>query len=251
MPYRVGLIVPSSNTTMETEIPAMLRRHDAAGEFTFHSSRMRMQQVTPEQLAAMDDQATRCASELADARCDVVAYACLVAIMSRGRGYHEQAEATLSAALAEYGGPAPVMSSAGALLRALHLMRARRVAIITPYLKPLTATVADYIASGGARVCQSVSLEVADNLAVGRLDPNDLIGVAGELELDGCDALVLSACVQMPSLPVVDAVEQKVGLPVVTAATATAHAILSALDLPPVVPEAGHLLSGRPLAMEV
>ena len=28
-PYRVGLIVPSSNVTMETEIPALLSRHPA------------------------------------------------------------------------------------------------------------------------------------------------------------------------------------------------------------------------------
>ena len=37
--YRVGMIVPSSNTTMETEIPAMLRaREEIRPErFTFHS----------------------------------------------------------------------------------------------------------------------------------------------------------------------------------------------------------------------
>ena len=42
--YRVGLIVPSSNTTMETEIPAMLRARESVlpERFTFHSSRMRM-----------------------------------------------------------------------------------------------------------------------------------------------------------------------------------------------------------------
>ena len=51
--YRVGLIVPSSNTTMETEIPAMLRARGSisAERFTCHSSRMRMMEVTPEQLA--------------------------------------------------------------------------------------------------------------------------------------------------------------------------------------------------------
>lgn len=248
MPYRVGLIVPSSNTTMETEVPAMLRRHEAAEEFTVHSSRTRMRHVTPEELTAMDDQATRCASELADARCDVVAYACLVAIMSRGPGYHERAESAVTTALANHGGPAPAISSAGALLRALRLLRARRIAIITPYLKPLTATVADYITTDGVDVSESVSLEVADNLAVGRLDPRNLIDVASGLDLAGCDALVLSACVQMPSLSVIADVEQKVALPVVTAATATAHGILSALRLPPVIPGAGELLSGRVLA---
>jgi maleate isomerase len=77
--FRVGQIVPSSNTTMETEIPAILRgREEVAPErFTFHSSRMRMTTVTREQLAAMDADSDRCAAELSDARVDVIGYACL------------------------------------------------------------------------------------------------------------------------------------------------------------------------------
>ena len=48
--YRIGQIVPSSNTTMETEIPAMLRARETVEpeRFTFHSSRMRMKKVTKE-----------------------------------------------------------------------------------------------------------------------------------------------------------------------------------------------------------
>ena len=40
--YRIGQIVPSSNTTMETEIPAMLRAREQVlpERFSFHSSRM-------------------------------------------------------------------------------------------------------------------------------------------------------------------------------------------------------------------
>lgn len=86
--YRIGQIVPSSNTTMETEIPAMLRAREAVEpeRFTFHSSRMRMKKVTKEELAAMDCDSDRCAIELSDARVDVLGYACLVAIMSMGPG---------------------------------------------------------------------------------------------------------------------------------------------------------------------
>ena len=45
--FRIGQIVPSSNTTMETEIPAMLtlRQQVRPERFTFHSSRMRMKKV--------------------------------------------------------------------------------------------------------------------------------------------------------------------------------------------------------------
>ena len=86
--YRIGQIVPSSNTTMETEVPAMFRAREAVApeRFTFHSSRMRMKQVTVEALASMDAESDRCAVELTDARVDVMGYACLVAIMCMGNG---------------------------------------------------------------------------------------------------------------------------------------------------------------------
>ena len=76
--FRIGQIVPSSNTTMETEIPAMLRLREAVApeRFTFHASRMRMHRVTPEELKAMNGQTQRCAAELADARVDVMSTAC-------------------------------------------------------------------------------------------------------------------------------------------------------------------------------
>jgi maleate isomerase len=41
---RIGLVVPSSNVTVETEMPALLARHPSA-RFSFHSSRMRMRAV--------------------------------------------------------------------------------------------------------------------------------------------------------------------------------------------------------------
>lgn len=104
---RIGQIVPSSNTTMETEIPAMLRARESVApeRFTFHSSRMRMKKVTEEELAAMDRDSDRCALELSDARVDVLGYACLVAIMSMGKGYHRQSEARLHAVTVGNGAP--------------------------------------------------------------------------------------------------------------------------------------------------
>jgi maleate isomerase len=229
-PLRVGLIVPSSNVTMETELPALLTRHPALGRgVTFHSSRATLHRVDPESLQRMVAEGDRCARELADARLDVVAYACLIAIMAGGPGAHEAAEQRLAGTLAAAGSAAPVTSSAGALVRALQQLGASRVAIVTPYLKPLTGTVIDYLAGYGITVTDSVSLEVADNVDVGRLDPADLSGHVQRLDLAGVDALVLSACVQMPSLAVLDEVRQQVQLPVLSAATATADELVTLL----------------------
>lgn len=245
--HHIGMIVPSSNLTMETELPRMMRtREEAAPEdrFVFHSSRMRMQKVTPEQLKSMNAQTERAALELADARPDVVATACLVAIMAQGPGHHCVAEDEIAAVLKAQEAEVPVVSSAGALLSGIEALGARRVAVITPYMKPLTETVVDYIQDAGTEVVDSLSLEVADNLAVARLDPAGLREHWRRLDLSRADAVVLSACVQMPSLPAVQHVEDACGLPVLSAATATAYRILAELGLKTVVPDAGALLGG-------
>src|SRR5437667_5939956 len=149
--FRIGQIVPSSNTTMETEIPAMLRAREQVEpeRFTFHSSRMRMQRVTKEELAAMDADSGRCAAELVDARVDVLGYACLVAIMSMGKGYHRESESRLHDITVREGHPTPVVTSAGALVAGLKALRAKRVSLIAPYMKPLTCMVVEYIETDG------------------------------------------------------------------------------------------------------
>ena len=245
--FRIGQIVPSSNTTMETEIPAMLTARQQirpAERFTFHSSRMRMKKVVKEELAAMDAESDRCAVELSDARVDVLGYACLVAIMAMGPGYHRVSQKRLHERTQENGGTAPVITSAGALVDALKIMKAKKIAVVAPYMKPLTELVVDYIRREGHEVLDYRALEIPDNLEVGRHDPARLPEIVRSLNYADADAIVLSACVQMPSLPAIAKVEAMTGKPVVTASVATTYMMLKALQLEPVVPGAGALLSG-------
>ena len=243
---RVGLIVPSSNTTMETELPELFRRQgEATGHrYTFHSARAAMKQVTREELLAMVGRAAECATAVSDAGVDVIAYACLVAVMAQGPGAHKESERVIADAATDNGHPAAVVSSAGALVRTITAIGASRVAMVTPYMAPLTQMVRDYIEAEGIQVLDAVALEVADNLAVGRLDPSNLPGIARGLRRDGAEAIVLSACVQMPSLPAVQAVEDEFGLPVITAATATTYEVLTTLGHRPAISGAGRLLAG-------
>jgi maleate isomerase len=245
--YRIGMIVPSSNTTMETEVPEILRRRGQLEPetFTFHSSRVRMRNVSREELAAMVADSDRCALELSDACVDVIAYACLVAIMTQRPGYHEVAEQRLAAIAAENDGPAPVISSAGALVRGIRALGLRRVAIVAPYMKPLTQLVIEYLNDAGIEVVDSISLEMPKNTEVARHDPMLLPEIASRLRLQDAEAVVLSACVQMRSLPAIHAAEELLGLPVLSASVATAFEILNSLGLKPIAPRAGSLLAGR------
>ena len=247
MTTRIGLIVPSSNTTIETEVPEMLRRLETeSGErFTFHSSRAVLHNVDPESLDRMVQDSDRCANELADADVDVLVYACLVAIMARGQGAHAEAERRLAEVAEKRGYPAPVVSSAGALVRGIEALGLRRVALVTPYEPSLTASVAEYVEGCGITVTDTVALNVVDNLEVARLDPMELVGHAKAMDTSTADGVVLSCCVQMPSLPAIPLAEQELGLPVLSAATATVHGLLTALGREPVVPDAGALLATK------
>jgi maleate isomerase len=245
--YRIGQIVPSSNTTMETEVPSMLRARETVlpGRFTFHSSRMRMHKVTKEELEAMNREGLRCAAELADARVDVMSTACLVAIMAMGLGYHRQAQRELTEVARANHCSAPVMTSAGALVEGLQIMGAKNIALLAPYMCSLTDLVVKYIENEGIEVLDAVSFEIADNLDVGRRDPALLVEDVKRLKTANADVVVLSACVQMQSLPSIQLVEDRIGIPVTSTAICTTRRMLDHLDLEATVPNAGALLSGR------
>jgi maleate isomerase len=244
---RVGQIVPSSNVTMETEIPAMLRaREEVSPErFSFHSSRMRMKNVTKEELQAMDADSGRCALELSDARMDVLGYACLVAIMSMGNGYHQNAQFNLQKITEENNAAAPVVTSAGALIDGLHALGAKTISFVCPYMDSLARLVVDYIESEGIKVKDYLALEIPDNLEVAAQDPNNLLEHFKKVDTEGIDVLVLSACVQMPSLAAVAKVEKILKIPVTSSSICTTWQMLKSLNLSTYVPEAGELLSGK------
>jgi maleate isomerase len=239
--HRIGLVVPSSNVTVETEMPALLGRH-AKAQFSFHSSRMRMQAVSPEQLRAMNAQRERCILELGDAGVDAILYACLVALMSVGPGEHQRVESLIAEQLATGDSDAVVRSSAGALVEALRALDAKRIILVTPYMLPLAEQVVAYIEEEGIAVSDWRALEVSDNAEVGCIPGERVMEAARSLDRTGADAMVISACVQMPSLDLVQGAEDEFDLPVLSAATAGAYSLLRALDLDVDIPGAGSLL---------
>lgn len=243
---RVGLVVPSSNTTMETELPELLRRvEEPLGvRFTFHSARMPMRTVDLAELKRMDGNADDCAKSLGDAGVDVLAYACLVAVLVQGSSYASSLEQRLGDAAAAQGPRPGVVTSASALIDGVKKLGAQRVALIAPYLRPLTDTVIARLDDAGIDVVDSLSLEIPSNAEVGARDPLALVELARRLDTSRADAVVLSACVQMPSLAAIPLVEEALGKPVLSAATATTRSVLDSLGLPPRIPGAGALLAG-------
>ena len=244
---RIGQIVPSSNITMETEIPAMLNAHAARHglRYTFHSSRMRMHKVTREELTAMNKEGLRCIAELCDAQVDVASTACLVAHMAMGPGYHRTAQSELEAEARRLGSKAKVMTSSGALVEGLKHLGAKRIALMAPYSDALTQAVVKYIEAEGVEVKSFVNFRIENNIAVGERDPLQLLQDIDKLDTRGVDAVVLSVCVQMPSLAAIHEAQKRIGIPVTSTAVCTVRGMLDRLGLKPEIPGSGALLGDR------
>jgi maleate isomerase len=153
--------------------------------------------------------------------------------MVQGPGAHKRIEERLRSTLRDQGSTAPVISSAGALVETLKLLEARRIALIAPYMPPLTRAVIDYLEAEGIATVDSRSLSVPDNYEVGCICASRLEAAVQELNMREVDALVLSACVQMPSLGILERVRDSVSVPVITAGSCTAAAILHSLGQDP------------------
>ena len=91
----------------------------------------------------------------------------------------------------------------------------------------------------------TMALEIPDNLQVAAQDPANLVDIYKRLDTGGVDALVLSACVQMQSLPSIQKVQDESGIPTVSAAVATTWQMLRKLGLKAEVAGCGALFSGK------
>jgi len=113
---------------------------------------------------------------------------------------------------------------------------------------PLAEKVVAYLRAAGTEVVDWRALEVADNAEVGRIPAERILAAAEQLDLGAADGLIISLCVQMPSLELITEAERRFGLPVLSAATAGAYTLFRHLDLDPVLPDAGQILTARPTA---
>jgi maleate isomerase len=167
-----------------------------------------------------------------------------VAIMSMGFGYHIKSQKRLTQCTIKNGNPAAVITSAGALIEGLRALKAKNIALLSPYMKNLAQTVVSYIENEGFIVNDWHTLEIPNNLDVAAHDSSNLIDHAKKLNLDNVDVLVVSACVQMPSLRIIPELEKEIGKPVISAAVCTVFSILKSLNLSTSVPNGGRLLTG-------
>jgi maleate isomerase len=212
---RIGVIVPSSNTTVE---PDFMRALPAG--VTVHTARMFLAEATAEAERRMiHDYVPRAVTDLRTLQPHVIAFACT----SGGAVVGADGEAALIGNIARETG-APVVSTNDAVGRAIERQGRKRIAVLTPYVDELNHAIQAGLERRGLTVVHIAGLGIADNLAIGNVTPGEIVAFA-ERELGGLayDLLFVS-CTNFRAIEARPLLMRRFGVPVVTSNQATIDA---------------------------
>ncbi len=214
----LGLLVPSSNTSTELDY-----RDRLPPDVSLHSARMFMHDASLEACRALvEEHAPRAARDLATLEPDVVVFSCTGA----GALLGERGEAELVDRLADIVG-APVVSTNEAVTRTIDAHAAERVAVLTPYVPEVVATVVAARERAGHRVVHAAGMGIATNRDIARVEPAALLEFA-ESELRDVDFdLLFVSCTNLRTAPVEGELERRFRVPVVTSNLASCRAALA------------------------
>jgi maleate isomerase len=230
---RIGVILPSQNTVAEREFTSV-----APADATFHFARVALERGSDATiLHAMAAAAPAAALLLRDARPERIVYACTSGSLVGGPGF----DTTLAQAITDEAG-IPATTTATEVVRALHAVGAQKVAVATPYLEWVTDAEADFFEAAGVPVASKASLGLVDGHDMAALRPEDVMDLARQVDCEQADVIFLS-CTDLPTLDVVDRLEQELGKIVISSNLAT---LWGALGTSPELRQLGRLFQFQP-----
>ena len=232
---RIGLIVPSSNTTMEAEFWRM-----APEGVSIHTSRVRLVEVTPEALRLAAVEVVRAAEELATAEVSIVVYGCTSGSLLEGPEWEER----LRREIGERAG-VEAITTAQAVVEALRALGIRRVAVATPYVDEVNSREKTFLEKLGFTVVRIRGLGMVRNTDIGRQPPWVAYRLAKEVAKEvgpSVDGVFIS-CTNFRTIEVIELLEAELQLPVVSSNTASMWLALRSLGIRDRL-SYGHLLRG-------
>ena len=232
---RIGLLVPSSNSTVEVEFYRALPQ-----DVSLHVGRLPITQVDPQSIAGMVDPLETEARKLASADVDVIVLGAAAPSFLKGMGYDRE----MSRRIAEASGK-PATTASTALLQSLAALGARRIALGTAYSAKVNAIASDFLAANGIEVVRTECLGLVDNLEIGRLDVQTAYDLGRRIATPDAQAIAF-LCTNWQSMAIIDRLERDTGLPVLSSTQFSVWAALQTIGYAGRIEGHGRLLREMP-----
>jgi maleate cis-trans isomerase len=206
---RIGVLVPSANTTTEAEFNALVPEG-----ITVHSARMFITSPTVENLTRMNQDAEKAAEMIATMEPTAVAFACTTGSLLEGVGYDTQLIRRIEKTV-----KVPTTTTVTAVIKAFKELGVRKVSVGTPYNEELTQREKEFFEKSGVRVLKIKGLDFQGE-EWKELHLERVKKLAREVSHPEADAIFLS-CTNLKTLPVIAELEKELGKTVFSSNVAT------------------------------
>jgi len=229
---RIGLLVPSINTTMEPEMWQLVPK-----DVSVHTARIAGgREGTAETLRNMEEEGKRACERVAMVEPDVVLFCCTSGSFYEGpdwnRAYHKELERIAGV---------PAVTTTGAMTMALQISGLQNVDVVTPYVDTTNERLKQYLRGEGVEVNSLATFDMLDMFDHAKIEPEDVYRKVKDTVTPDSDG-VFVACTQVRALEVVDLLERDLGKPVISAIQATAWRAFDVLGIDPRIEDRGSLL---------
>lgn len=232
---KIGVLIPSVNTVLEPDFYRMVPRG-----VTVHVSRLARSSALRDDLQdvyRMNQQIERAADEIASADVNVILYGCTGGSLLEGLGYDQQ----IIERIEEETG-IEATTTATAVVRALRHLAIARLVVATPYSDDLNSMERKFLEQSGFEVLNLEGLSLSTDYASWPAErtysfARDLATAVG-LELDG----IFVSCTNFPAIKVIEALEEDLGVSVVTSNQASLWDCLRIVGVRSRIRGYGHLL---------
>jgi maleate cis-trans isomerase len=232
---RIGLLVPSSNSTVEVEFYRALPQ-----DVSLHVARLPITQVNPESIAGMVDPLETESKKLASANVDVIVLGAAAPSFLKGMGYDREMSSRIAQATGK-----PATTASTALLQSLAALGAKRVALGTAYTTKVNDIAIAFLRANGIEVVKTECLGCEDNLEIGRLDVQTAYELGRRIACPEAQAIAF-LCTNWQSMAIIDRLERATALPVLSSTQFSVWAALKTIGYEGTIEGYGRLLRDMP-----
>lgn len=202
---RLGLLLPSSNSTQEPEFADVLPRN-----VSLHTTRLTLNTIDADSTERIVAELETESRKLADADVGVILLAATAPTSRKGLGYDRELMRRIRTAADR-----PAATASTAMLEAFAVYGVERVALAAPWSEAVNKTVAGFIEANGVQVVSQEAMGVVRNNDVGRLDPETAFEYGRKADRPEAQAVFL-ACGNWLTMSIVERLERELGKPVLT-----------------------------------
>lgn len=222
---RIGLIVPSLNVIVEDDL-----RRALPDDVGYHISRLRLRKtqgrVTQQALLEAGQEAIEVSTLLSDAGVDAIAFNCTGASLSNGpEGARELRDRIVNVT------KTPATTTILSVVRALQVSGLRRIVHVCPFTAEFGADEAAFLRACGFEIIESRGLNFTDARLAATMSPEEICEIAVAVDRPGADGIFL-ACANIRAMEATNALQQRLGKPVVTSNQAVIWDLLDMIGHP-------------------